>query len=232
MTASFPVLTKTSGRYNSATWNYELDADKKPVTDPTLTNPRCVFQLMKEFYSRYTPEMVTAVTGLPKEQFLKMAATYGATGQPGKAGTLLYAMGGTQHTTGVQIIRSYTILQQLLGNMGVPGGGINALRGENNVQGSTDMAILFHILPGYLPVPSEAKTPTLKDYIATTPKAGYWSTAPSSSSACSRPFGGRRPPRPTTSPTTTCPRSARAIRAPAIPGFPCSKPWAKAPSRA
>ena len=88
-----------------------------------------------------------------------MAATFGATGAPGKAGTLLYAMGGTQHTTGVQIIRSYTILQQLLGNMGVPGGGINALRGESNVQGSTDMALLFNIVPGYMPVPSRGHTP-------------------------------------------------------------------------
>ena len=174
----FSGFNKDKRTYNPETWNYQLDAEKKPLTDPTLTNPQCVFQIMKAFYTRYTPEMVTAVTGVPQKQFMALATTFGATGVPGKAGTVMYAMGGTQHTTGVQIIRSYTILQQLLGNMGVPGGGINALRGESNVQGSTDMAILFHILPGYLPVPSEAKTPTLKDYIATTPKAGYWSNRP------------------------------------------------------
>jgi formate dehydrogenase major subunit len=174
----FSGYDKAKRAYDPATWSYEVDAEKKPVTDPTLTNPQCVFQIMKQFYARYTPELVEEVTGVPKKQLLELAALYGATGQPGKAGTLLYAMGGTQHSTGVQIIRSYTILQQLLGNMGVPGGGINALRGESNVQGSTDMAILFHILPGYMPVPSEAKTPTLKDYIASTPKGGYWTNRP------------------------------------------------------
>ncbi len=147
-------MTRRNGHTIRLTWSYELDAEKKPLTDPTLTNPQCVFQIMKQFYARYTPELVEEVTGVPKKQFLEMAAVYGATGAPGKAGTLLYAMGGTQHTTGVQIIRSYTILQQLLGNMGVPGGGINALRGESNVQGSTDMALLFNIVPGYMPVPS------------------------------------------------------------------------------
>ena len=138
----FSGFDKAKKAYDPATWSYEVDAEKKPVTDPTLTNPQCVFQIMKQFYARYTPELVEQVTGVPKKQFLAMAATFGATGAPGKAGTLLYAMGGTQHTTGVQIIRSYTILQQLLGNMGVPGGGINALRGESNVQGSTDMGLV------------------------------------------------------------------------------------------
>jgi formate dehydrogenase-N alpha subunit len=174
----FTGYQKDKHAYNPATWNYVKDAAGEPVADPTLANPRCVFQLVKAHFARYTPELVEAVTGIPQHQFLKIAATYGATGTPGKSGTIMYAMGGTQHSIGVQIIRSYTILQQLLGNMGVPGGGINALRGENNVQGSTDMAILFHILPGYLPTPSEFKTPTLKAYIDTTPKAGYWSNRP------------------------------------------------------
>ena len=155
----FSGFDKDKHAYDPATWNYELDAEKKPVTDPTLANPRCVFQIMKAFYARYTPELVTEVTGVPQEQFLAMAATFGATGAPGKAGTLLYAMGGTQHTTGVQIIRSYTILQQLLGNMGLPGGGINALRGESNVQGSTDMALLFNIIPGICRCPPRPPPP-------------------------------------------------------------------------
>ena len=91
----------------------------------------------------------------------------------------MYAMGATQHSTGVQVIRSYSILQLLLGNMGLPGGGINALRGENNVQGSTDMALLFHIVPGYMAIPSAANHPTLKDYLdKETPKASFWTNKP------------------------------------------------------
>ncbi len=175
----FSGLNREKHAYDPASWDYEADKDGKPVTDPTLQNPRCVFQLLKKQYSRYTPEMVQQVTGIPVETFLKMADMFCATGKPEQAGTLLYAMGGTQHTTGVQIIRSYTILQQLLGNMGVAGGGINALRGENNVQGSTDMALLFHIVPGYMGIPNEAKHPTLKDYLdKETPKAGWWMNKP------------------------------------------------------
>jgi formate dehydrogenase major subunit len=175
----FSGYQKDKRAYDPATWSYQLDADKKPLSDPTLKDPACVFQLMKTHYSRYTPEMVEATTGVPKDVFLKMAALYAATGQPGKAGSLLYAMGGTQHSTGVQIIRSYTIMQQLLGNMGLPGGGINALRGENNVQGSTDMALLFHLVPGYMAEPSEAAHPTLKDYLEKeTPKASFWMNKP------------------------------------------------------
>lgn len=175
----FSGFNKDKHAYDVATWDYEVDKDGKPITDPTLSNPRCVFQLMKALYARYTPEIVAVTTGVPKEVFLKMAAAYGATGQVGRSGALLYAMGGTQHSTGVQIIRSYTILQQLLGNMGMPGGGINALRGENNVQGSTDMALLFNIVPGYMAIPNEAAHPTLKDYVEKeTPKAGYWSNKP------------------------------------------------------
>ena len=151
--------------YNPETWDYELDEQKKPVTDPTLNNPRCVFQLMKKHFGRYTPEMVEATTGVPRDQFLKLAALYGATGQPGRSGSILYALGATEHTTGVQNIRSYSILQILLGNMGMPGGGINALRGVNNVQGSTDMALLPHIVPGYMAIPNEAAHPTFKDYL-------------------------------------------------------------------
>jgi len=165
--------------YDIASWDYDLDKDGKPVTDPTLQNPRTVFQLMKQEYTKYTPELVQQVTGVPKDTFAKMAALYCATGKPDRAGTLLYAMGGTQHTTGVQIIRAYTILQQLLGNMGIAGGGINALRGENNVQGSTDMGLLCHIVPGYMAIPSEATHPTLKDYLdKETPKAGWWVNKP------------------------------------------------------
>ena len=146
-----------------ATWSYELDTEKKPVTDPTLTNPRCVFQIMKQFYARYTPELVAAGHRRARSSSSwRWRRSTAPPGSPGKAGTLLYAMGGTQHTTGVQIIRSYTILQQLLGNMGVPGGGINALRGESNVQGSTDMALLVQYRPGLHGHPQRGRPPHLE----------------------------------------------------------------------
>jgi formate dehydrogenase major subunit len=150
--------------YKNVSWDYDRDSEGKPVIDPTLEHPRCVFQIVKAAFSRYTPEMMESVTGVPRSRFQKMAELYGATGHRSRAGTIMYAMGGTQHTTGVQAIRSYSILQILLGNMGIPGGGINALRGENNVQGSTDMGVLFHMLPGYMTIPREARHPTLEGY--------------------------------------------------------------------
>ena len=175
----FSGYQKDKRAYDATAWDYEVDKDGKPATDPTLTNPRTVFQLMREHFSRYTPEMVEATTGVPQATFLKLAQLYAATGKPDKAGSLLYAMGGTQHSTGVQIIRGYSILQLLLGNMGIAGGGINALRGENNVQGSTDMALLFHIVPGYMAAPNEAAHPTLAAYHEKeTPKSSFWVNKP------------------------------------------------------
>ncbi len=163
-----------------------------------------------------------------------MAALYCATGRPDKAGTLLYAMGGTQHSTGVQIIRAYTILQQLLGNMGIAGGGINALRGENNVQGSTDMGLLFNTLTGYLATPTEAAHPTLKDYLdKETPKAGLVDEQAQVSRQPAQGLLGRRGhPRQRVRLRLSSPRPARASRARATPGFPCSRPWARATSTA
>ncbi len=144
------------GKYTAAakgTWKYADTAT--PATDPTLNDPNCVFQLLKKHYSRYDVDTVCSITGTPKDIYLDVWRTYCATGQKGKAGTIMYAMGTTQHTYGTQNIRAYAILQLLLGNMGVAGGGINALRGTSNVQGSTDMCLLSHILPGYLAVPKE-----------------------------------------------------------------------------
>ena len=136
-----------------ATWQY---ADTKtPATDPTLKDPNCVFQLLKKHYSRYDADTVCRITGTPRDIYVEVCRTFCATGQKGKAGTIMYAMGTTQHTYGTQNVRSYAILQLLLGNMGVAGGGINALRGTSNVQGSTDMCLLSHLLPGYLAAPRE-----------------------------------------------------------------------------
>mgnify|MGYP000845338098 CR=1 FL=1 len=170
--------------YDQKKWAFALDEKGVPKRDKTLQDPRCVFQLMKQHYDRYTLEKVSAITGVSKENLLKVYEAYASTGTPDRAGTVLYALGWTQHTVGVQNIRLSAIVQLLLGNIGVAGGGINALRGEPNVQGSTDHAILWHILPGYLPVP-RADWPTLQDYQkANTPaskdpkSANWWQNRP------------------------------------------------------
>ena len=167
--------------YDKTKWEFETTEDGKPVVDETLQHPRSVFQLMKKHFSRYDVKTVTTVTGTPQEDYLKVCKTFCETGKVGKSGTILYAMGTTQHTVGSQNVRSYAILQLLLGNIGIPGGGINALRGESNVQGSTDFGLLFDNLTGYLGVP-KATVPehaTLKGYLEKeTPKTGYWSNRP------------------------------------------------------
>jgi formate dehydrogenase-N alpha subunit len=146
----------SDGKYTAASKNAWKYADNKtPATDLTLKDPNCVFQLLKKHYSRYDVDAVCNITGTPKDIYLEVVETYIATGKKGKAGTICYAMGTTQHTYGTQNIRAYAILQLLLANMGIAGGGINALRGTSNVQGSTDMCLLSHILPGYLNVPVE-----------------------------------------------------------------------------
>lgn len=153
--------------------------NKKAKKDPTLQDPNCVFQKMKEHYARYTPELVSKITGMPQDLLLEVYKTYAATGQPGKAGTILYAMGQTQHTYGSQNCRAMSVLQLLLGNMGIAGGGVNALRGESNVQGSTDMGLLFGSLPGYLNLPNATAHQTLAKYIEKeTQFAGFWSNRP------------------------------------------------------
>jgi len=151
-------------KYDKSTWQYQVDANGIPLKDKTLKDRNCAFQIMKRHFARYTPQKVNEICGTPVDTFNEICRTYAATGRKGKAGTILYAMGTTQHTYGAQNIRSYCILQLLLGNVGVCGGGINAMRGESNVQGSTDHCLLFHILPGYLKVPVNTDT-TLDDYL-------------------------------------------------------------------
>jgi formate dehydrogenase major subunit len=129
--------------------------------DLTLQNPNCVFQLLRKHYSRYTPEMVERITGVPKAQFVKAADLFTSVrkdGETKKAGTILYAVGWTQHTSGTQMVRTAAILQLVLGNVGRAGGGVNALRGHSNIQGATDMAGIFDNLPGYLKVPIPSDT--------------------------------------------------------------------------
>lgn len=164
--------------YDNKTWQYQKDGDvvKK---DPTLKNPNCVFQLLKKHLARYDVQTVCKITGTPEDLYRRVCETYCATGRPGRAGNVIYAMGITQHTYGAQNVRATAMLQLLLGNIGIAGGGVNAQRGESNVQGSTDMAMLFHLLPGYLGMVDATKHPTLKAYIEKeTPKTGYWSNKP------------------------------------------------------
>ncbi len=150
--------------YDLKSWAYESGADGTPKRDLTMSNPRSVYQLLKTHYSRYTVDMVCSITGTKKEDYLKVAQNFCATGRPDKAGTILYAMGITQSTHGTQNVRAVAMLQMLLGNIGIAGGGVNALRGESNVQGSTDYGLLFHMLPGYLKSP-EYDNVDLKAYV-------------------------------------------------------------------
>jgi formate dehydrogenase major subunit len=145
-------------------------------TDPTLQHPRCVFQLLKKHFARYTPEMVAEYCGVSKDAFLNVAKTYCTASGPEKTGSICYALGWTQHSSGVQMIRCAAILQLLLGNMGRPGGGILALRGHASIQGSTDVPTLFDILPGYLNMPKFGEeSKTLAKYIETNgARTGWW----------------------------------------------------------
>jgi formate dehydrogenase major subunit len=131
----------------------EAQNTHKPIRDETLQHPRCVFQVLKRHFARYTPELVERSCGIPRERFLEVADVFTAASGREKTGAICYAVGWTQHSTGVQIIRSAAILQLLLGNIGRPGGGIMALRGHASIQGSTDIPTLYDILPGYLPMP-------------------------------------------------------------------------------
>ena len=159
--SGYDVKTK---KYDKKTWSFQMDENGVPKKDPTLMNSNCVYQQMKKHYSRYNLDRVSSITGTPKEKLVEVYKLYASTGKPNRAGTELYAMGWTQHTIGTQNIRAMTIIQLLLGNMGMAGGGINALRGESNVQGSTDHGLLFNVLPGYLPTTS-ASLATLPAYI-------------------------------------------------------------------
>ncbi len=147
-----------------------------PRRDPTLQHPRCVFQILKRHYARYTPELVEEVCGVPRETFLRIADTFCRASGPERTGAICYAVGWTQHSVGVQIIRTAAILQLLLGNVGRPGGGVLALRGHASIQGSTDIPTLYDILPGYLPMPAfGADAAALAPYIARhRARAGGW----------------------------------------------------------
>ncbi|MBL8173039.1 MAG: formate dehydrogenase-N subunit alpha [Bryobacterales bacterium] len=170
-------------KYDRASWQYETDAQGFAKVDPALEHPRSVFQLMKKHYARYTPDAVANICGCTAEEFRKAAAVICSTGRADRAGTILYALGWTQHSHAVQLIHTAAMLQLMLGNIGMPGGGINAQRGHANIQGSTDMGS-WNNLPGYLKIP-RANMATLDDYLkANTPKPlrpnslNYWGNTP------------------------------------------------------
>jgi formate dehydrogenase major subunit len=167
-------------KYDNASWAYELDEKGFAKVHPTLTHPRCVLQIMKQHYSRYTPEKVSSITGTPKDKFMHICEMIAATSATNKAMTILYALGWTQHIYRAETIRLGAILQLLLGNIGIAGGGMNALRGHSNIQGLTDLGLLSQSLPGYMALPNESEQ-DLETYLKhKTPKTlrpnqtNYW----------------------------------------------------------
>src|SRR2546422_6483132 len=160
----FSGYSSTKPAYDISSWSYEAGSDGFARRDMTLQDPRSVFQLMKTHYARYTPDVVSSITGIPVDEFKKVADLVGQMGKPDKVMTIVYAVGLTHHTTGGQLIRSGAVLQLLLGNMGRPGGGMNAERGHANIQGNTDHAISWEILPGYLRIPAPGQK-NLDDYV-------------------------------------------------------------------
>jgi formate dehydrogenase major subunit len=204
----FSGYDQATGTYDSSSWQYEGagDADKEhehsqkqrgaghelggrgatmagghdAPRDETLQHPRCVLQVLKRHYARYTPEMVAKVCGVPVADFLAVCEAVTANSGRERTTAWVYSVGWTHHTVGVQYIRGSAIIQLLLGNMGRPGGGILALRGHASIQGSTDIPTLFNLLPGYLPMPKAGEHDTLQDYlgsISTPSQKGFWAKA-------------------------------------------------------
>jgi formate dehydrogenase major subunit len=152
--------------YNRSTWDYEIGPDSYVVADNTLQNPRCVWNLLKQHVAQYTPEMVERICGTSKDKFSKIAAMVAETSAKDKYMTSMYALGWTQHSKGSQNIRTMAMLQLILGNIGVRGGGMNALRGHSNIQGLTDLGLMSNLIPGYLTLPTE-KEVSLDAYMST-----------------------------------------------------------------
>ncbi len=170
--------------YDKASWDYELGEDGYVKTDPSLQHPRCVYQWLKRHYASYTPEKVESVCGTPQAKFLHVCEKLASTAQAGRAATILYALGWTQHSIGAQILRTGAMVQLLLGNIGVAGGGMNALRGHSNIQGLTDLGLLSNALPGYLTLANQGEQDYQKYIDARTQKPlranqmSYWQNYP------------------------------------------------------
>src|SRR5579864_6730109 len=169
----FSGFDADEAKYDVSSWQYE--GSERGQTDPTLEHPRCVYQLLKKHYRRYTPELVEQVCGIPQALFVEVAEALCQNSGRERTSAFCYAVGWTQHTVGVQYIRTAAIIQLLLGNIGRPGGGILALRGHASIQGSTDVPTLYNLLPGYLPMRHAQSRFGLQDFTQNLgDKNGYW----------------------------------------------------------
>ncbi len=205
-TGLFSGFDEDTSTYSNHSWHYQTESEEEwdtsstgdyawavkegvpefttptvehPKQDLTLEDPMCVWQQFKKHYSRYTLETVSNICGMDKDLLEKVYATYASTGQPGKAGTVLYALGQTQHTYGAQNTRAMSVMQLLLGNIGIPGGGVNALRGEPNVQGATDMGMMVNEHPAYLKWANTTDRSSLRKWLESqTYSAGYYTNKP------------------------------------------------------
>ncbi|QIW16123.1 formate dehydrogenase-N subunit alpha [Pasteurellaceae bacterium RH1A] len=170
--------------YDKSSWTYQFDEEGQPKRDMTMQDPRCVINMLKAHVERYTPEMVERICGTKQKDFQIFCEEIAKTSDPKKAASFLYALGWTQHSVGSQNIRTMAMIQLLLGNIGVAGGGVNALRGHSNVQGITDLGLFPHMLTGYLPLPSESDTSLQAFLDRITPKTmikgqvNYWQNTP------------------------------------------------------
>src|SRR6201991_222375 len=174
----FTGYDETRRDYNRQTWDYEIGPDGFVVTDASLQNPRCVWNLLKQHVSVYTPEMVSRICGTPKDKFLKVAQMISECSTPTKTMTSMYALGWTQHSKGSQNIRAMAMLQLILGNIGIRGGGMNALRGHSNIQGLTDVGLMSNLMPGYLTLATD-REPSLASYLS---KRGFKPERPNQTS--------------------------------------------------
>ncbi len=205
-TGFFSGWDEEAGKYSNRSWHYQVESEtvwdtseggdyawavaegvpeftppvvQHPKRDMTLQDPLCVFQQFKKHYSRYDMDTVCSICGMDKETLELVYSTYASTGQPGKAGAILYALGQTQHTYGAQNTRAMSVLQLLLGNIGVPGGGLNALRGEPNVQGATDMGMMVNEHPAYLKWANTTDRSSLRKWLESqTYSDGYYTNKP------------------------------------------------------
>ncbi len=180
----FSGYDEAKRRYDNSSWAYEKDENGFAKVDMSMEHPRCVLQIMKRHYAAYTPEMVQKVCGTKPEDFLKVCEYIASTATPDRTMTILYALGWTQHSTGAEMLRCGAVMMLLLGNIGVAGGGMNALRGHSNIQGLTDLGLLSTNLPGYLSIPNDAEQ-NLQDYLTKrSPKPlrpgqmSYWQNYP------------------------------------------------------
>jgi len=189
----FSGWNEAERKYDHSTWGYEGGDLGRPRRDPSLQHPRCVFQTLKRHFARYDAAMVERVCGVPAEMLERVARTLADASGPERTAAICYAVGWTQHSTGVQTVRAAAVLQLLLGNIGRPGGGILALRGHASIQGSTDIPTLFDNLPGYLAMPKKgAGEETLRGYLETNGhRTGLWAGMPAYSTSLLKAYYGR-----------------------------------------